>query len=164
MKDSVQRSATISPCGKYRYSLRRVWADENRIACFVMLNPSTADAEIDDPTIRRCIGFAKAWHFDALEVVNLFAWRSTDPAALQLSPDAIGPENDAYIEQAADRAALVVCAWGADPFAKTQALALSAMLKRRVLYCVGKNQDGSPKHPLYARSIDQPLLWRGALL
>lgn len=75
-------TAELSACGSYRYELRRVWGDPARLACFLMLNPSTATAEADDPTIRRCVGYAKAWQFDGILVRNLFALRATDPAAL----------------------------------------------------------------------------------
>src|SRR5262249_14212908 len=101
-REEVRRAAVISDCGRYRYSLTRRWGDaaEPR-ALFVMLNPSTADAEQDDPTIRRCIGFAKAWGMGSLEVVNLYALRATDPAALLSAPDPIGPKNDTMITSAA---------------------------------------------------------------
>lgn len=79
----MERAAEFSGCGRYRYSLRRRWADGGPPACWIMLNPSTADAEKDAPTIRRCIGFSKAWGHNALVVVNLFALRSTDPTALR---------------------------------------------------------------------------------
>ena len=157
------RTATLSPCTRYRYSLRRTWQEGGRIVCFIMLNPSTADAEIDDPTIRRCIGFGKLWHFDALEVVNLFAWRATKPVALLSASDPVGPDNDAAIEQAAHRAELIVCAWGADPYAVDRARPVLALLKKYPLFCVGTTKTCRPKHPLYAPYIEQPVLWRGAL-
>ena len=108
----LTRAATISACTKYRYSLRRTWQEGGRVVCFIMLNPSTADADIDDPTIRRCVGFGKSWGYDALEVVNLFAWRETEPKFLITPSDPIGPDNDGAILEASGRAELVVCAWG----------------------------------------------------
>ncbi len=164
MSELLQRGATLSQCQRYRYSLRRTWADGHRTVCFIMLNPSTADAEIDDPTIRRCIGFGKRWHFDALEVVNLFALRATQPVALLAANDPVGPDNDAAIMQASERAGLIICAWGAEPLAVDRALPVTAMLKRHPLYCVGVTKSCRPKHPLYIRGDQQPVLWRDALL
>jgi len=160
----MTRTATISPCQKYRYSLRRAWQEGSRIACFIMLNPSTADARQDDPTIRRCIGFSQDWHMDALEVVNLFAWRATDPQSLKVCPSPEGPMNNDYILQAAWRATTIIVAWGSNPYAQSRRLAVSALLKRFPLFCVGTNRDGNPKHPLYAKPVEHPLLWRGAML
>lgn len=164
MSEVMQRAATISECQRYRYSLRRTWAEGKAIVCFIMLNPSTADAEIDDPTIRRCIGFGKAWHFDALEVVNLFALRATDPGVLRKTDDPLGPDNDAAIQQASDRAQMVVCAWGGNHMTIYRSLQISAMLNTRPLYCLGMTKAMHPRHPLYVRGDQQPVLWRGALL
>src|SRR5689334_10494992 len=108
----MERAAMLSPDSNYRYSLRRTWREGSRIVCFIMLNPSTADADLDDPTIRRCIGFAKSWNYDALEVVNLFAWRATKPSVLASIDDPEGLENDGSILKAAARAEMIVCAWG----------------------------------------------------
>jgi len=164
MGEVMQRAATISECQRYRYSLRRTWAEGKAVVCFIMLNPSTADAEIDDPTIRRCIGFGKAWNFDALEVVNLFALRATKPMALLTASDPVGPENDEAILMAAERSHLIICAWGAELLAVDRAKPIFAMLKRHPLYCVGVTKSCRPKHPLYIRGDQQPVLWRGALL
>jgi hypothetical protein len=107
----MKRSAYISPCGAYRYSLSREWAPGP--ACtFIMLNPSTADADIDDPTIRRCIGFAKAWGFGGLAVVNLFAFRATSPKDMQSAAEPVGPANDAAIADGVGLSTIAVAAWG----------------------------------------------------
>ncbi len=108
----IASAATFDPTRTYRYSLTRRWAPGGTRACWIMLNPSTADAEQDDPTIRRCIGFSKLWGHSELVVVNLFALRSTDPAALASHGDPIGPHNDFAIEEAGLTSAHVVCAWG----------------------------------------------------
>lgn len=158
----IQRDATISACEQFRYSLRRTWSDGGRTVCFIMLNPSTADAEIDDPTIRRCIGFGKAWNFDALEVVNLFGLRATKPVALLASSDPVGPDNDRAIVAAANRAGLIVCAWGGEPFAVDRARFVLSMLRGRHLFCLGLTKSCRPKHPLYIKSDKRPVLWRGA--
>lgn len=146
----IRRSAVLSPCGRYRYSLRREWGVvAGRTACFVMLNPSTADASIDDPTIRRCIGFARSWGCTALEVRNLFALRATDPKALRKADDPIGPEGDRYLSGI--DADIVVAAWGAGvPFARDKR-ALVDLLAGHSLFCLGVTKQGHPRHPLYVR-------------
>src|ERR1019366_767130 len=108
----VIRSATLSACQSYRYDLTRSWSDRPRVA-WVMLNPSTANGTVDDPTIRRCLAFSKAWGFGGLTVVNLFALRSTDPKALLAHVDPCGPSNLQFIKGAIGGSALAVAAWGA---------------------------------------------------
>ena len=152
--------AVISECGKYRYSLTREWVNGPR-ALLVMLNPSVADALIDDPTIRRCISFAMRWEwrglkFGSLEVVNLFAYRATDPkdmaAAKSNGVDIVGPENDLHIIEAASRASLVVAAWGADKLAPLRSVSIRKLVAPHELHCLGKSKSGAPKHPLYLAS------------
>lgn len=108
------RGALISECGLYRYRLWRRWGIGPH-ATWIMLNPSTADADLDDPTIRRCIGFARAWGFSAIEVVNLFALRATNPRELGRSADPIGPDNDRHLSEAGRAAELRIAAWGHRP-------------------------------------------------
>lgn len=95
--------AVLSDCGTYRYSLTRVWDESRPRVCFVMLNPSTADASANDPTIVRCRNFAYSWNYGSLEVVNLFAYRATNPRVLRTVQDPIGPENDRHIIEATAR-------------------------------------------------------------
>jgi hypothetical protein len=144
--------ATLSACGLYRYRLWRRWGN-GRHMTWLMLNPSTADAEADDPTIRKCVGFARRWGYEAIEVVNLFAWRATDPAALRLVDDPVGSENNAHIEEAARTAPLMVAAWGAGagaPYSGIRARAedVFVLLARRNLRCLGRAENGAPRHPL----------------
>src|SRR3989449_11540410 len=115
----MRTDACFSRCGTYRYALWRRWAAGPQVL-FVMLNPSTADAQRDDPTIRRCIGFARRWGCGGIEVVNLFALRATDPRRLRYTRDPVGPENVAHLARAAGRASLVGAAWGADPAARSR--------------------------------------------
>lgn len=129
------------------------------IAClFIMLNPSTADASHDDPTVRRCIDYATRWNFHQLVVCNLFAWRSTDPEGLHKAEDPIGPENDRAILLAAETADLVVCAWGNHGSLNQRGSKVQTMLIDHgvKLYCLGQNQDGAPVHPLYQRKDLKP--------
>lgn len=108
--------AIISECGKYRYRLSRLvntaGIGENRRILFVMLNPSTADASLDDPTIRKCMGFAQRQFHGILEVVNLFAFRSTDPKELKKAHDPVGAQNKSHILRAAADSDMIICAWG----------------------------------------------------
>lgn len=150
--EAVRKAAEISDDGLYRYALLRRWADDGPVATFVMLNPSTADAKVDDPTIRRCIGFAKAWGMSALHVVNLYAWRATDPKALRIAPDPVGPENNRHLTSHAQEAARfgwpLVAAWGvnAAPIRVWEVLALPGM---SALSALGVTREGHPRHPLY---------------
>lgn len=166
------RSAEISECGRYRWWLRRSWpnVDEHGqhtpgrgACCFVMLNPSTADGVQDDPTIRRCVGFAKRWGFSALSVRNLFPWRATDPSELFHADSVTGGHRGDQELLAACTADMVVLAWGAKvPFKRDhEALRLFAQHFPAVpLYCLERTKAGSPRHPLYVRSDAEPLLFR----
>ena len=145
----------------YRYCLRRVWRDPpSRTVAFVLLNPSTADAVRDDPTIARCVGFAKAWGFDALAAVNLFALRATDPAALRRAADPVGPHNDRYILAAAGAADMVVAAWGAHGAYLGRAGRVAERLARtQLLWHLGLTRSGQPRHPLYMAARTVPAPW-----
>lgn len=154
-------SAGISPCGRYRYTLHRLWGEigSPRVN-FVMLNPSIADASLDDPTIRKCIGFARRWGFGGLTVTNLFAWRSTDPRGIGADPSHVGPENDGFIRAAATFSDRVVFAWGAQPGIARRAAAVTAIVSGLgvVPHRIGPpTKDGHPCHPLmlaYSRTLE----------
>ena len=150
----LERDARLSDCGRYRYLLRRTWDHSKPRVLFVMLNPSTADAEIDDATIRSCVRLSKAHGDGSFEVVNLFAYRATDPAQLQKAADPIGPSNDAVIEGAIGRCDLAICAWGAHPMAGNRASAVRGLLRsfRPAVFCFGTTKAGAPKHPLYIKT------------
>lgn len=151
------REAELSADHKYRYRLSRVWLDGPRVT-FIMLNPSTADDQIDDPTIRRCINFAKNWGYGGLNVVNLYALRATDPFELWKAEDPIGPENERYLAEAARSGELLVAAWGAH--AKKERAREVAMLPGfEKLTCLRVTKDGAPSHPLYLRRSLTPIPW-----
>lgn len=149
--------AYFSPCQKYRYMLRRQWAmDAKRYCLFVMLNPSTADAIEDDPTIRRCIGYAKSWGYDVLLVGNAYAYRSTDPSQLWTVDDPVGPENDERLAQMSALAGLVVAAWGSNVQPGRAVEVIDTLRKFNDVHFLSLTRDGQPKHPLYLRKDLQP--------
>lgn len=150
----MKKGARFSPCGLYRYLLWREWDGTRAVLVWVMLNPSTADAEHDDATIRKVIGFAKAWGYGSILVLNLFAYRSTKPAGLRTVADPIGPDNDAILLTIAAKGVDVVCAWGAnaDP---ARALAVRRYFQRIPLTCLGTTKDGQPRHPLYVPYVTE---------
>lgn len=139
----------------YRYTLWRRW-DTGPTVCWIMLNPSTADASVDDPTVRRCQRFARAWGYAGVTVVNLFALRSTDPAVLRRHPEPVGPGNNHAIVEAATAAALVVCAWGVHGAVNHREAEVLALLTHLDLYCLGVTAGGAPRHPLYLHGDSKP--------
>lgn len=159
-------SAIISDCGKYRYLLTRPAGDAAFVRAardtvvFCMLNPSTADASIDDPTIRRCRGFADRWNCAGIAVVNLYAYRATDPRELRKLDriTAVGPENDHWLRDVAAKSVGIVCAWGAnaEPWRVQEVLRIFAAAGART-YCLGTTKAGHPRHPLYVPGC-QPLV------
>jgi len=158
------RSATLSPCGRYRYALERSTGIIGPNLAWLMLNPSKATfVGDDDPTIRKVVGFTRRAGYGVALVVNLFAWRATDPKdCLANLADAEGPDNCAAIMQAAAISAGVVCAWGAQPWARPQAKRVLTWLEEhpagpRRLLCLGTNRDGSPLHPLMPSYDGHPL-------
>jgi hypothetical protein len=155
----VQSNADISVDGKYRYRLERRWSDVPSLP-FVMLNPSTADAEVDDPTIRRCVGFARREGAGGIIVVNLFGLRATDPNELSFADDPFGPQNEAAIRRVAQETAHtsmpIICAWGAHVSRCADTLALRDLRAWGTLKCLGKTKYGYPRHPLDVKG-DQPL-------
>lgn len=163
----LQKSAVLSPCGTYRYELTRRWSSRSLVG-WVMLNPSTADADVDDRTVRRCIGFAKGWGFGGIIIRNLFALRATDPSELDRHADPIGPENDAYLSRCADEEMTVV-AWGARGGDRGRAV-LDLLEGQGVRpYQLAVTDDGQPRHPLYLRAglVPTPLSrpdWAGGEL
>jgi hypothetical protein len=152
------KTAVLSPDERYRYLLTRECAAGPGLT-FIMLNPSTADDQVDDPTIRRCIRFAGREGAGRLVVVNLFALRATDPRELARHPDPAGPRNDEFILMHCRPGSRVVAAWGAHPFAAERARAVTAAVvgNGASLHCLGVTKDGHPRHPLYVRG-DAPLL------
>ncbi|HLX39234.1 MAG TPA: DUF1643 domain-containing protein [Ktedonobacteraceae bacterium] len=134
----------------YRYTLWRVWSLDYPRITFIMLNPSTADAQRNDLTISRCIAFARSWGFGALDVVNLFAYKATHPGDLLKDVNPVGEENDQFLMQAFSRSSCVVAAWGTKGTLldrDKQVLQLLAYWQN--IHCLGVTKDGHPRHPLY---------------
>lgn len=162
VQDDRSSGAWISDDGLYRYQLWRTWNDACRPMVFVMLNPSTADGALDDPTIRRCVGFAKREGCGGIQVINLYALRATKPLHLLDHPDPEGPENCmAWADVLyGEPVPVVVAAWGAgsqlDGLPESKALRGASPFWR----CLGTTQTGEPRHPLYVRG-DAPLVtWK----
>lgn len=145
----------------YRYHLWR------RLGCggvvtFVMLNPSTADADHDDPTIRRCMGFVRSWGYGHLNVVNLFAYRATSPADLAKAVDPVGDGNDIVIDAFARSSNLMIAAWGCHGILQGRDKTVLELLRGiGPVHHLGLTRGGHPRHPLYIRADTQPILWEG---
>ena len=158
----------LSDCGQYRYRLSRPPLDDpsdtltpmRAPALFIMLNPSTADAITDDPTIRRCRAFARDWRCGGVIVANLYALRSTHPAGLWLHDDPVGPENDEHLYALARSCGEVICAWG-DHARAARVAAVLRLLRNAsaTLVCLGTTQSGAPRHPLYVRRGARLVEW-----
>ena len=163
----IRRTALFDQTGQYRYALSRSWqptdANDPSVA-FVMLNPSRADAERDDPTIRACMQFAQGWGYGGLTVVNLFAYRTPEPKALKTVHDPVGPGCDRAILDAADRAERLLLAWGNWGTLLGRDRAVLRLLQPYAdrLYCLGVNRTAQPRHPLYIKRSTQPVLWASA--
>ena len=153
-------TAEYSPCGQYRYSLVR-WFDGAEqeeppgetppLVAFIGLNPSTATEAHDDPTVHRCVDFARRWGFGGLIMLNAFGFRATDPRELYSHPDPVGEGCDAAILHWCGRAGRIVAAWGQHGALHGRGEALHALLRGHALQCLGTTKAGHPRHPLYLR-------------
>ncbi len=146
----MEGSAHFSRCGRYRYALWRTWDEKRPTMLFIGLNPSTADAIEDDPTIRRCIRFAGDRGYGRLAVANLFAYRATNPAVLRRTPYPIGRSNNRWLLRLAAESDVCVAAWGNGGSHLGQDAEVVALL--RGLQCLGVTASGAPRHPLYVRA------------
>lgn len=164
--------AVLSPCGLYRYELRRIWS-EAPLLTVCMLNPSTADHANDDPTILTLIHFAKAWGYGGLYVVNLYALRTSSPAAMMASAERVGPKNDGYIADALfyarETRGHLLAAWGNHGAfeGRSEHFERRALKHEVTLVCLGRTLSGAPKHPMargqHRIPRDQlPIVWRPA--
>jgi hypothetical protein len=166
----TQRVAELSPCGRFRYLLVRRWAELGPALPVILLNPSKADAERDDATVRMLMRFAWRWQFSGIVLANLYAMRSTDPQGLRAG-DRIGPENDRYLNQllasAAKGRGWALVGWGdqgreLEDFGDRVMLTCLLSAKHGVeLRALGETKRGSPWHPLRKSLALQPQLWHG---
>lgn len=162
--EGVTATARLSSCGTYRYSLTRSWDESQLRVLWVMCNPSTADADQDDQTLRACQDFTRRWGYGSLTVANLFALRSPHPDRLRQHPDPIGPSNDAVLAAAfadVDRYALVIAAWGDHGAYMHRGLIVHRMAERvdRLMHALAFSKVGRPRHPLYLPRTLEPLPW-----
>ena len=149
----------MSGCGQYRYALWRRWAPGPQVL-FVMLNPSTADQVRDDPTIRRCIGFAASWGYGALVVGNLFAYRTSWPEVLMRAARPVGRANDRWLLRLAAESSGVIAAWGnSGTWLGRDRQVREALAPLHVL---SLTRRGQPRHPLYVKATARPTAWFGA--
>lgn len=153
----IKSTAEFSPCRTWRYSLTRCWDETLPTIAFICLNPSTADETVNDPTVRRCIDYAQRWGFGRFVMLNLFAFRATDPGDMMAAVDPVGPENDWHIRMNFERVSAVVLAWGNDGAFRGRSrhvMKLLAGARTRHtprLECLTITGLGEPGHPLYLR-------------
>lgn len=154
--EAMKRSATLSPCRAYRYALWRRWG-RGPYAMFIGLNPSTADETNNDPTIRRCIGFARSWGYEALCMTNLFAYRATKPINMKKAVEPVGWDNDNTLRELANSAGVVVAAWGEHGTYKGRDQSVRLLVP--ALHYLRLTKGGHPGHPLYLPANLRPVAW-----
>lgn len=147
------RKCVFSPDMRHRYTLwREFWHDgENgdKFVQFIGLNPSTADDEVLDPTVRRCVNYAKSWGYGALCMTNIFAYRATLPDDMKRIADPVGEDNDYWLKDISKNAGIVIAAWGTHGGHLRRSDVVKNMIPN--LYCLKTTQDGHPSHPLYLK-------------
>ena len=162
---NMKSGAIFDTTNTYRYTLWRSWSPDHPHLTFIMLNPSTADAQRNDPTISRCLAFARDWGFGSLEVVNLFAYKTAYPSDLLRVPDPVGEENDRFLQQAIARSSCIVAAWGTKGILLDRnRQVLQLLTDKQHIYCLGLTRDGHPRHPLYIKGNIQPVPFPASLL
>lgn len=151
----MKNTAALSTCRKYRFALWRTWDETKPYVMFVGLNPSTADETSDDPTLIRCINYAKSWDFGGVCMANLFAYRATNPNDMKIAADPIGQENNRWLKKLANDAGLIVAAWGNDGAYLGRSAQVKTLLAN--MHCLKLNKSGEPAHPLYQKSDIAPV-------
>jgi len=151
----IDKGAEFSPTKKYRYRLWRVWNDNKDYLTLILLNPSTADANFDDPTIRRCMGYACDWGYGGIHVINLFALRATDPSELERTYDPIGKLNDSVIKEYCGKD--IIAGWGNHGGYLDRAKHVIELLDCPIM-CLKMTKAGHPQHPLYLPKKLKPMM------
>ena len=156
VRDDWTNGAAFSVCRTWRYALWRRW--NTGLSCdmvaFVGLNPSYADESINDPTIRRCINFAKDWGFEGIYMLNAYAFRATDPRNMKAASNPVGPKNDQLLRYYSGKAITIVACWGAHCEPKREVVVCEVIGK--LVMSLGTTKNGRPKHPLYLRADTKP--------
>jgi hypothetical protein len=153
--------ATFSQCGQFRYRVWRRWTPFGSMVLFIGLNPSTANESRDDPTLRRCREFSQSWGYSGFTIVNLFAYRATDPTILSKVEDPVGPRNDAWIEKCAKASDIIIAAWGNHGLYAGRGKTVRKFIPE--MYCLRMNRTGEPAHPLYLPKTLRPRLLQNTL-
>jgi hypothetical protein len=156
----MESGAIFDTTGLYRYTLWREWDGTRARVAIVMLNPSMANETQNDPTIRRCIAFARSWGYGSVEIVNLFAYRTPYPKELLNATEPIGIENDKYVIQASNRSRRLVFAWGNWGYLRNRAGQVCNLLTKAESFCLGFTRTGQPRHPLYLAKDTQLMPYR----
>lgn len=157
----IRSTAEFSPCRRWRYSLFREFDGGSDSIAFIGLNPSTADEQKNDPTVSRCIRFAQQWGYGSMYMLNIFAWRDTDPRGMKAAEDPVGPGNDDELLTICGAVEAVVACWGVHgSHAERGAYVAGRLLSCVPLQCFGVTKDGHPKHPLYLRADSTPISFR----
>lgn len=154
------KGAELSPCRRFRYALWRIWDGSKPTVMFIGLNPSTADEKTDDPTLIRCINFAKAWGYGGVYTANLFAYRATDPKQLLKRKRVVGKDNDQWLSELAKKNKLIIAAWGND--GKYQNRSQQVKQQIQPLHYLKMNKSGEPAHPLYLKADLTPIPFESA--
>lgn len=155
------REARYSDCERYRYSLEMVWDGDLEVLTFIMLNPSTATEEKNDPTVEGCERRARKWGYGGCCILNLFAYRATDPQDMKQQDDPVGEDNDRFLMLAGNHGHNIICAWGNHgSYLDRSSIVLGNLRKQRKrLFYLELNKSGEPKHPLYVSRSVKPTLW-----
>ena len=153
----LKNTAKLSDCRNYRYALWRTWDQSKPYVMFVGLNPSTADETTDDPTLTRCINYAKSWDYGGVCMANLFAFRATEPAVMKAALDPVGVENDSWLIKLAESSGIVIAAWGNDGSFVGRAQQVKSLLPN--MFCLKINKSGEPAHPLYQKAMLKPIVF-----
>lgn len=151
------KGAELSPCRRYRYALWRIWDESKPAVMFIGLNPSTADETTDDPTLIRCINFAKSWGYGGVYTANLFAYRATQPKELLKRKRVVGKDNNDWLQTLANKSDIIIAAWGNDGKYQNRAQRVKELI--RPLHYLKMNKSGEPAHPLYLKADLKPILF-----